>query len=101
MNEEQIKIENEFNVLFNGLSDREKMDISNHIFNMGLPEFPHFFHVQNGMRLGQHFINVLPVQLKESFPSIFYSNDSEFLKEQINLFVQKIFNDPIQNQARG
>lgn len=98
MNEEQIKIENEFNVLFNGLSDREKMDITNHIFNMGLPEFPHFFHVQKGMRLGQHFINVLPVQLKESFPSIFYSNDSEFLNEQINRFVQKILNDPIQNQ---
>lgn len=98
MNEEQIKIENEFNVLFNGLTDRDKMDITNHIFNMGLPEFPHFFHVQKGMRLGQHFINVLPVQLKESFPSIFYSNDSEFLKEQVNLFIQKILNDPIQNQ---
>ena len=98
MNEEQIKIENEFNVLFNGLSDQNKMDITNHIFNMGLPEFPHFFHTQKGMRLGQHFINVLPVQLKESFSSIFYSEDIVFMEEQINRFVQKIFNDPIQNQ---
>ena len=95
---EHSKIEEEFNVLFNGLSDREKMDITNHIFNMGLPEFPHFFHVPKGMRLGQHFINVLPVQLKEPLSDIFYSNDGVFIREQISLFMQKILSDPIQNQ---
>lgn len=94
-----ISIESEFIALFNGLSDHDKMAISNHIFNNGLPEYPNLFKAPKGIRIGQNFLNNLPVQLKEPFSSIFYSTDSEYLKTQISLFVQKIFNDPIQNQT--
>lgn len=91
-------IECQFNDLFNSLSDKEKMDITNHIFNMGLPGFPHLINGPKQLRIGQNFLNALPIQLKEPLPDIFYSNDSEFLKDQISLFVQKILSDPIQNQ---
>ena len=91
-------IECEFNDLFNSLSDKEKMDISNHMFNNGLPGFPNLFKGPLQLRVGQNFLNALPISRGESTINIFNSNNSELLKDQISLFVQKIMNDPIQNQ---
>lgn len=91
-------IEMEFNALFNGLTGQEKMAITNHIFNNGLPGFPDLFKAPNGMRVGQNFLNHLPVEFEEPFSSIFYSTDDDFISEQIKIFVQKIMNDPIQNE---
>lgn len=97
MNITNNHIEMEFNRLFNGLSDQEKRTITNHLFNNGLPEFPNLFKPMHGQRIGQWFLNNLPIEMDEHFSSIFYCEDSDFIKEQIQSFIQKIFNDPIQN----
>ena len=70
------QIEMEFIALFNELTNQEKMAISNHIFNNGLPGFPNLFKAPDGQRVGQNFLNHLPVDLQEPFSSIFYSTDN-------------------------
>lgn len=96
MNTPNNHIQLEFDRLFNSLSDYDKRAITNHISNIGKPEYVNFLKPQHGQRYGQWFLNNLPIEMDEPFSSIFYGEDSDFMKEQIQSFVQKIFNDPIQ-----
>ena len=93
MNITNNHIQLEFDRLFNSLSDNEKRAIYNYFGKSG---YVNFLKPQHGQRYGQWFLNNLPIELDEPFSSIFYGEDSDFMKEQIHSFIQKILNDPIQ-----
>ena len=96
MNITNNHIQLEFDRLFNSLSDNEKRAISSQIFNHGSPGHISLLKPQHGQRYGQWFLNNLPIELDEPFSSIFYEEDSNFMKEQIQSFVQKILKYSIQ-----
>lgn len=98
MNITHNHIQLEFDRLFKSLSDNDKRAIYNYIFNFGLPGYVNFLKPQNGQRYGQWFLNNVPIELDEPFSSIFYGEDSYFMKEQIQSFAQKIINEPIQEE---
>ena len=96
-----MTIAESFAKLFTSLTDDDKRNITNHMFNNGLPGYPSLFHPPVGHRYGQNFLNRLPIKIgpDEQYSEIFYAPDSLEIKMEIMNFQQNIFNDPVQEQS--